>query len=198
MIIIYFQQVQAFNLAGPSPFSEAATQSTVPLPPVSSAEVSEAEQEPAKDLELIEDNEKVLKYLIIGGCLAGSLVVFILICSTVTYCHRRKKANNNLAKINDKYNDTAVQISQSNLQSFADLDSRNQSFLSVTKDNHSSSHFEMTLLGKNQLSSVSDSMFSSRHASQSAEINSLGQEEYNNEPSRMSWRRSRRSEESFI
>ena len=38
--------------------------------------------------------------------------------------------------------------------------------------------------------SVSDSMFSS------AELNSLGHEEYNDEP--RSWRRSRRSEESFI
>ena len=176
-------------MAGPSPFSEAAKQFTVPLPPVSSAEVSEVAVPSTKDLESIEDNEKVLKYLIIGGCLGGSLVVFILICSTVTYCHRRNKARSNLSEINDKYNDTAVQISQSNLQSLNLEESRNQSFTSVTKD-----HFEMTLLN-GKLSSVSDSMFSSGHMS---EINSLGQEEYNNEPSRISWRRSRRSEESFI
>ena len=91
---------------------------------------------------------------------------------------------------------------------------------SLTKDiTGSSSHFEMTLLpdptsvyviangtGNNVTSSiarlghsshskvrhhsVSDSMFSS------AELNSLGHEEYNDEP--RSWRRSRRSEESFI
>ena len=97
---------------------------------------------------------------------------------------------------------------------------------SLTKDiTGSSSHFEMTLLPdpasvsvrkidrgeftencqSNSISvsgfangtgsnvrhhSVSDSMFSS------AELNSLGHEEYNDEP--RSWRRSRRSEESFI
>ena len=91
---------------------------------------------------------------------------------------------------------------------------------SLTKDiTGSGSHFEMTLLpdpasvsviangtgntvgsslarlGHSSHSnvrhhSVSDSMFSS------AELNSLGHEEYNDEP--RSWRRSRRSEESFI
>lgn len=116
-----------------------------------------------------------------------------------------------MTEIQDKYNDTAVQIS--NHQSYADLDAArcivgarsNQSFLSTKEI----SNFEMTLLadprggvhhandkqGYRNNHSISDSMFSSGH--NSADLNSLGNEEYNDEPSK-SWRRSRRSEESFI
>ena len=227
---IFLFQIQAFNLAGASPFSNITKEFTAQLPPVTSAEVSE-DQVIKQDEKAKEDPEKenieIIKYLIVGGCLAGSLIVIVILCTAHTFYQRRKSsamqkscaANGHaMTEIQDKYNDTAVQIS--NHQSFSNLDSSrilrsNQSFYS-TKDNlhfdGSGSHFEMTLLpdphqqqlpvvAKNlpqqmiKNNSISDSMFSSGH--NSAELNSLGHEEYNDEPSR-SWRRSRRSEEGFI
>jgi hypothetical protein len=91
-------QVQAFNLAGVSPLSKISRQSTLNLPPVTSSEtldenevellntaqVDLASSETTKE----EEDKQVLKYLLLGGCLAGSLIVFMLICSVVTYCHR--------------------------------------------------------------------------------------------------------------
>ena len=152
--------------------------------------------------------------------MAGCLVVFMALCTVFNLCQRRRTealqkscgANGHtMTEIQDKYNDTAVQIS--NHQSYADLDAArcsivgarsNQSFLSTKEI----SNFEMTLLadprgvhhandkqGYRNNHSISDSMFSSGH--NSADLNSLGNEEYNDEPSK-SWRRSRRSEESFI
>jgi hypothetical protein len=106
-----------------------------------------------------------------------------------------------MTEIQEKFNDTALQISH---QSFTHLDIRtksSQSFLSTTaKDRHPSSSVTMLPDSGNRNYSVSDSMFSSggHTNSQSAELNSLGNEEYNDEPSRMSWRRQRRSDESFI
>jgi len=241
----YDLKMQAFNLAGASPFSNVTRQTTNPLPPVTSAEVSENQEirrleEDSKTKE--ERNDYVVKYLTLGGVLAGCLIILMLVCTLFNFCQRRKttgsKSINQMTEIQDKYADTAVQIS--NHQSFSNLDpslASRQSLAphsrtenahpavrshsqSLTKDiAGSSSHFEMTLLpdpasvsviangtGNTVTSSlarlghsshsnvrhhsVSDSMFSS------AELNSLGHEEYNDEP--RSWRRSRRSEESFI
>lgn len=188
---------------------------------MTSAEVSE-EDAVTEEIETKEDgikDDEAIKYLTLGGALAGCLVVFMALCTVFNLCQRRRTealqkscaANGHtMTEIQDKYNDTAVQISTH--QSFADLDAAriisarsNQSFLSAKEI----SNFEMTLLpdprganandkhGYNNRNnhSISDSMFSSGH--NSADLNSLGHEEYNDEPSK-SWRRSRRSEESFI
>ena len=223
--------MQAFNLAGASPFTNVTSQTTNPLPPVTSVEVSEEQiirrlEEKTKE----EKNDYVVKYLILGGVLAGCLIVLVLICTLFNFCQRRKRKTAAIkssaacmSEIQDKYTDTAVQIS--NHQSFSNLDPlsrasagatvvlpslqqastvRSPHSQSLTKD-IGCSQFEMTLLPDpgaisshsniRQHHSISDSMFSFGH--NSAELNSLGHEEYNDEPSR-SWRRSRRSEESFI
>ena len=243
--------MQAFNLAGASPFSNVTRQTTNPLPPVTSVSVSEDQiiQRLEENTTKEDKNDYVVKYLTLGGVLAGCLIILMVICTLFNFCQRRKntaiKSINQMTEIQDKYADTAVQIS--NHQSFSNLDpslpsrqslttpsappawSHSQSF---TKDMGSGhlTNFEMTLLpdpsvssaggiatgngnaaalGRGQSSqgtvflrengavsnnirhhSVSDSMFSS------AELNSLGHEEYSDEP--RSWRRSRRSEESFI
>lgn len=148
-----------------------------------------------------EANDEAIKYLTIGGSLAGCLILSMLLCTIFNFFQRRQKTslqnNPNIQEIQDKYNDTAV----SNHQSFSDLDtaarivSAARSSQSFTKE---MTHFEMSLLAPGSQpvkNSISDSMFSSGH--NSADLNSLGHEEYNDEPSR-SWRRSRRSEESFI
>ena len=236
-IHILFFKMQAFNLAGASPFTNVTSQTTNPLPPVTSVEVSEEQiirrlEEKTKE----EKNDYVVKYLILGGVLAGCLIVLVLICTLFNFCQRRKRKTAAIkssaacmSEIQDKYADTAVQIS--NHQSFSNLDPLSRSTAAVSGGSvvvpslqqastvrsphpHSQSltkdigcsQFEMTLLpdpggGISSNSnirhhSISDSMFSFGH--NSAELNSLGHEEYNDEPSRQSWRRSRRSEESFI
>ena len=214
-------QIQSFNWAGASPFSKVTKNNTSNLPPVGLPEVSEKDQrieletkDDDKDSNE-DDDDQVIKYLTLGGCLAGSLVVFMLLCTALTFFQRKKKAaalqtcvanggGPSMTEIQDKYADTAVQITH---QSFSNLDNtpastrmngNGSSYLFSAKDINHRSNFEMTLLpdptnNHHKNHSISDSMFSSGH--NSADLNSLGHEEYSDEP--RSWRRSRRSEESW-
>ena len=217
-------QIQAFNLAGASPFSNATIQTTAPLPPVTSAEVSEEEvtdQDTQNTKEDAEKNDEAIKYLTLGGALAGCLVVSMLLCTVFNFCQRNRRQkeaaktcainghHDVMSEIQDKYNDTAVQISSAHQSFSTDLNSTNAARIITARSSQSfmcaKDNFEMTLLPDPQKrlhdpgkQSVSDSMFSSGH--NSADSNSLGQEEYSHEPSRSSWRRDRRirSQESFI
>ena len=224
----YEVKISSFNLSGASPTSNSTIKSTLPLPPLPSYEndipehaiSAETTSSKTQEDDKMDTNDKIIKYLILGGSLGIFLVFFILVCAIVNFCQRKKKAafqntcdaGHNMSEIhnNTKYNDTAREIS--NHQSFSNLDSRmaksNQSFLlssCSTKEilhGGSSSHFEMTLIpdgpGKatnNKNYSVSDSMFSSGHNS-NLEVNSLGHEEYNSSP--VMWKRSRQGELSFI
>ena len=154
----YAIKVQAFNLAGASPSSKLVQQSTNPLPPVKEAEVEEeltTEKERSDQVEVDKD-EEIVKYLIVGGSLAGTFVTLIILCYVLDRCRRYKKmpvmasrdhpgggqGNADPAEIHDKFNDTAVQISnhhQSFSNSHLDPSSRpslarsTQSFL-TTKD----------------------------------------------------------------
>ena len=103
--------MQAFNLAGASPFSNITRQTTSPLPPVTSAEVSENQEirrleEDSKTKE--ERNDYVVKYLTLGGVLAGCLIILMLVCTLFNFCQRRKttgisKSINQMTEIQDKY-----------------------------------------------------------------------------------------------
>ena len=85
--------MQAFNLAGASPFSNVTRQATNPLPPVTSAEVSEDQIIRKLEEETQEDkNDYVIKYLILGSVLAVCLIVLMLICTIFNYCQRKKTA----------------------------------------------------------------------------------------------------------
>ena len=103
--------MQAFNLAGASPFSNITRQTTSPLPPVTSAEVSENQEvrrlkEDSKTKE--ERNDYVVKYLTLGRVLAGCLIILMLVCTFFNFCQRRKttgtsKSINQMTEIQDKY-----------------------------------------------------------------------------------------------
>ena len=208
----YEIKISAFNLSGASPSSNSTTKFTLPLPPIPSTEdfIEEtSETVLSSEEDEVNENDKIVKYLILGGCLASSLILFVLLCYCIQFCQRKKKEafqkTCDVHNITDKYKDTAREIS--NHQSFTNLDNRiarsNQSFLfNSTKEmlnRGSSSHFEMTLIPDGRESrhgnknySVSDSMFSSGHNSHSADLNSIG--EYCDEPN-AGWRRSRRSHE---
>ena len=212
-------QVQAFNLAGSSPFSKVARQSTNALPPVKKAEV--AEELPATAVievseEIKHENEDIVKYLIVGGSLAGTFFTLIILCFVLDRCRQYNKmtlpsatmqpantatgANPGVVvDIQSKFNDTAI----SNHQSFSNLDSRHalasrstQSFLTKDSAINSSStcNFEMSLLpnGGPEDSSRRNYICSASDSMYSSNC-SLGQEEYSAEPK--SWRRSRRRSE---
>ena len=253
----YKFKISSFNLSGSSPASNVSTNSTLPLPPLPSSEIffrendddfndqieSSFETSRGSKSSDATNNEKIINYLIIGGVFGGCIVMLLLFCAICSYCQRQKKSkfqkscatgtgnhhhSSTMNDIVERYNDTAVQISHSNHQSFSNLAAggganakSNQSFLlsnsaTSTKEilsngggNGSCSHFEMNLIpdggrghghhhygGRggstgtgNKNYSVSDSMFSSGHNSQSADLNSLGHEEYFDEPSRR-WPRS--------
>ena len=220
----YAIKVQAFNLAGASPSSKLVKESTNTLPPVKEAEVLDEEistvnvrddQEETKDQVELDKDEEIVKYLIVGGSLAGTFVTLIILCYALDRCRRYKKmpalpsgsgGAACPAEIHDKFNDTAVQISNHH-QSFssrpASLARSTQSFLTA-KDSaviiNSNSNFEMSLLqangyssrddhhqGRNYSLAASDSVYSYSNSQ-----SSLGQE-YSAEPK--SWRRSRKCEE---
>ncbi len=179
------------------------------------------DDEETKDRVEVDKDEEIVKYLIVGGSLAGTFVTLIILCYALDRCRRYKKmplpsgsggAAACPAEIHDKFNDTAVQISNHH-QSFSshlDPSSRpslarsTQSFL-TTKDSaiNSNSNFEMSLLpngyssrdassdhqhqGRNYSLAASDSVYSYSNSQ-----SSLGQE-YSAEPK--SWRRSRKCEE---
>ena len=246
----YKFKISSFNLSGSSPASNVSTNSTLPLPPLPSSEIF---RENDDDFDQIESsfetsskssdttsNEKIINYLIIGGVFGGCIVMLLLFCAICSYCQRKKKSkfqkscaggakghhSSTMNDIVERYNDTAVQISHSNHQSFSNLanSKSNQSFLLnsavSTKEilSNGGSHFEMNLIpdgggrghhhllnhhhqhgGRsaagtgadhgNKNYSVSDSMFSSGNNSHSADLNSVGHEEYFDEPSRR-WPRS--------
>ena len=194
----------------------------------------------------VDDAENVIQYLILGGCLAGSVIVFMILWSAVSFCKRRKDGGSTLQNakggkdqqtvlamaelelsMHDKYNDTALQISQQHLTSQHHLQQQSagstSQFLNNSQDplGHGASismipmeslvgnviqpaNHEEHVQNNNKNYSISDnSMFSNsfredRRNSASAELTSLGNEEYSDEPSRLSWRRRRKSEESFI
>ena len=180
------------------------------------------DDEETKDQVEVDKDEEIVKYLIVGGSLAGTFVTLIILCYALDRCRRYKKMPLPSgsggaacpAEIHDKFNDTAVQISNHH-QSFSshlDPSSRpslarsTQSFL-TTKDSaviiNSNSNFEMSLLpngyssrdassdhqhqGRNYSLAASDSVYSYSNSQ-----SSLGQE-YSAEPK--SWRRSRKCEE---
>ena len=85
--------MQAFNLAGASPFSNVTLQATNPLPPVTTAEVSEDQIIKKLEEETQDDkNDYVIKYLILGSALAVCLIVLMLVCTIFNYCQRKKTA----------------------------------------------------------------------------------------------------------
>ena len=80
-------------LCGKSTFSNITRQTTSQLPPVTSEEVSENQEirrlkEDSKTKE--ERNDYVVKYLTLGGVLAGCLIILMLVCTLFNFCQRRK------------------------------------------------------------------------------------------------------------
>ena len=164
----------------------------------------------------VDQDEEIVKYLIVGGSLAGTFVTLIILCYALDRCRRYKKMSTvalpSAAVVsggNDKFTDTAVQISN-HQHSFSNLDSRpppilarsTQSFNTKDSAINSNSNFEMSLLPSGSSSdhhkchrtnyslAASDSLYSSNSQS------SLGHEEYSAEPK--SWRRSRRGVDDVI
>ena len=86
--------MQAFNLAGASPFSKIQRQSTNALPPVKKEEVDEdiaaVVTEPSEE-DMRHENEEIVKYLIVGGSLAGTFFTLIILCFVLERCRHYNK-----------------------------------------------------------------------------------------------------------
>ena len=86
--------MQAFNLAGASPFSKIQRQSTNALPPVKKEEVDEdiaaVVTKPSEE-NMRHENEEIVKYLIVGGSLAGTFFTLIILCFVLERCRHYNK-----------------------------------------------------------------------------------------------------------
>lgn len=206
----YDVKVRAFNVHGVSPFSLVQYQRTEAREEkkketlITKLAAVRTKEEEAKD-------EDVTVYLILGSTLGAIFIVFISICSVVTLLKRRKSSKNfseTNAAIHNKYQDTSLQIS--GLQYDQDQveadhlpgDLYHQANDETAMNETSFSATENSLGGENSLDSSQGSTALAQDSirnltytqSTTPDIESL-QEEYADEPSRVSWKRRRKSEE---
>jgi len=217
----YDIKVRAFNLNGAGPISEVRYGRTVTKAKKEKkkkhSELKKKNLKSVKNEKNVEDKDKQdLLYLIIGISLGVVCVILITVCSIVTYVQRqksKKKFSSTNAAIHNKYQDTSLQIS--GLQ--YDIGNRNQDSLELTTsgartDNNTSTEsgvhetsfsasatdhsFDGGLDTSSQGSTalVQDSSRNLNFTSITPDGESLA-EEYTDEPSRMSWKRRRKSEE---
>lgn len=211
----YDIKVRAFNLNGAGPFSKVRYGRTISKKKKEKKKKSNLKLEEDKSVESnekkVEDEEAKL-YLIIGVSLGGVCITLITICSIITYIQRqksKKKFSSSNAAIHNKYQDTSLQIT--GLQ--YDLGNRNQDSLELTTsggrtDNNTSTEsgvhetsfsasatdHSLDDLSQGSTALAQDSSRNLNFTSITPDGESLA-EEYTDEPSRMSWKRRRKSEE---
>jgi len=208
----YEIKVRAFNLAGPGPFSIIRYQKTLPRKKRKHRKNKTALQKHEKPK--VEDKDVTL-YLIIGVSLGVVTILLITACSVVTYVQRQKsraKFNETNVAIHSKYQDASLQISQyEGRQNQEQIECRtngvamfpvssqdtgvHETSFSVT-DHSFGGHDTQDSISQGSTALAQDS---SRNLNYTNSITpdgaSLGHEEYTDEPSRLSWKRRRKSEE---
>lgn len=214
----YDIKVRAFNLNGAGPFSKVRYGRTVSK--VKKEKKKKHSKLKTEKTKTVDSNEKKVEdkdatlYLIIGISLGGVCIILITICSIVTYIQRqksKKKFSSTNAAIHSKYQDTSLQIT--GLQ--YDLGNQNQDSLELTTSGARTENNTSTESGVHETSfSVTDHSFDGGLDDSSQGSTALAQdssrnlnftsitpdgesltEEYTDEPSRMSWKRRRKSEE---